>query len=833
MEIETDSGKKRRYNFKKIEKKWQDKWDKDQLYKAVDIPDKDNKFYILVMFAYPSGDIHIGHFRNYIVGDAIARYQMLNGKQVLHPFGWDAFGLPAERAAIKRKLHPDNWTYDNIDASRATLKKVGISFDWSREVVSCSPDYYKWTQWMFVQLFKKGLAYQKTGLVNWCPEDKTVLANEQVVDGKCERCDTLVVKKELKQWYFKITDYADRLIDDLDKLPGWPENVKTIQRDWIGRSYGAEIDFTIKETGEKLPIFTTRPDTIYGVTYMAIAPESPLVDRLNLVGENKEKVEQYRKNVQMRSEIDRAAETGEKDGVFTGKYAINPFNGEEIQLWVADYVLAGYGTGAVMAVPAHDSRDFLFAKKYNIPIKIVIHPDKETALNLSDMEDAYTDYGVMVNSGHFSGLAGREAIRKVTEYAEDKAFGRGRVNYKLRDWSISRQRYWGAPIPIIHCKKCGPVAVPESELPVLLPDTDNFMPKGRSPLADVAEFMNVKCPECGGKASRDPDTMDTFVCSSWYFLRYIDAHNDSEPFSKEKAKAWMPIDYYIGGISHATGHLIYFRFFQKFLKDIGWLEDDEPCAVLFNHGMVLDSGGEVMSKSKGNAVSPVKLMDQRGVDISRLGMFFTAPTEKEVLWSDDVIIGIEKFVINRFYPMASEYRGTKPDLKQYFKSETLSEYENSIYIKLNQTVNRITDDFKRLQFNTSIAALMELSRDFETSKIKNDDLNDYIILKAIILIAPMAPHLAEEMWEQCGFETSVFMASWPDYDPEAVQFESITIGVQVNGKLRGQVKLPVNSDGEAALKLALISNKIESHIAGKKIVKKIYIKNKILNIVVK
>ncbi len=823
---------KPRYDFKEIERRWQEAWENNGLYRAVDKPDGD-KFYMLVMFAYPSGDIHMGHFRNYIVGDAVARYHMMLGKDVLHPFGWDAFGLPAERAAIQRKLHPQDWTYNNIKVSRETLQKVGVSFDWSREVISCSPEYYKWTQWMFIQLFKKGLAYRKSGLVNWCPEDKTVLANEQVVDGKCERCDTPVVKRELTQWYFKITDYADRLIDDLDKLPDWPENVKTMQKEWIGRSHGAEIDFIIKETGEKLPIFTTRPDTIYGVTFMAIAPESPLIDRLHLEDEYKKKVDEYRKTAQMRSEIDRASATGEKDGVFTGKYAINPYNGDEIQLWVADYVLAGYGTGAVMAVPAHDSRDFLFAKKYDIPIKVVIHPDHVTPLDPSTMDDAFTEYGVMVNSDQFNGLEGEEAIKEVTDYAERKGFGRHKINYKLRDWLISRQRYWGAPIPIIHCPKCGPVEVPERELPVLLPKTDNFEPKGRSPLADVSEYMNVKCPNCGGEAERDPDTMDTFVCSSWYFLRYIDPNNDCAPFDKEKVKAWMPIDLYVGGITHATGHLIYFRFFQKFLKDIGWVTDDEPATVLFNHGMVMDSKGEVMSKSKGNVVSPVSLMEERGVDMSRLGMFFTAPTEREVLWNDEVIVGIEKFILNRFFPMCERYRDTHPDLKCYFKQADLDEYEWNIYIKLNQTIKRVSDDIGRLQFNTVIAALMELSREFDSAKIKNDNLNDSIILKSIQMIAPLAPHLAEEMWLKCGQTGSVFKSRWPEHDPDAVQFDMVTIAVQVNGKLRGEIEIARDSSQADVLKTAHEHGRVKSHIEDKKIIKEIYIKNRLVNIVVK
>ncbi|PKK83838.1 MAG: leucine--tRNA ligase [candidate division Zixibacteria bacterium HGW-Zixibacteria-1] len=821
-----------KYNFKEIESKWQKVWDEQQLYKAPDHP-RGEKYYMLVMFAYPSGDIHMGHFRNYILGDATARFQMMKGKDMLHPFGWDAFGLPAERAAIQRGLHPAEWTYKNIETSRKTLQTTGISFDWSREVTSCSPDYYKWTQWMFVQLFKKGLAYQKKGWVNWCPEDKTVLANEQVVDGKCERCDTQVEKKELTQWYFRITDYADRLIDGLDTLPGWPENVKMMQKDWIGRSYGLEVDFIIKETGEKMPIFTTRPDTIYGVTFMAIAPESPLVEKLNLKGEYKEKVEQYKKEVLMRSEIDRAAAVGEKDGVFTGKYAINPFNGEEIELWVADYVLAGYGTGAVMAVPAHDSRDFLFAKKYKIPIKVVIHPDAKTTLKVDEMDDAYTEYGVMVNSAHFDGLAGEEAIRGVGNYAEEKGIGRKKVNYKLRDWLISRQRYWGAPIPIIHCPKCGTVAVPEKDLPVLLPEVENYIPKGRSPLADVPEYMHVKCPDCGGEAQRDPDTMDTFVCSSWYYLRYADPHNEQKPFDNGKLDPWMPIDKYIGGITHATGHLIYFRFFQKFLKDIGWVKDEEPAVILFNLGMVMDAKGEVMSKSRGNVVSPIGLMDQRGIDISRLGMYFTAPSEKEVLWSDDVLVGIEKFVRNRFFPMTGQYRGSHPDLKSYFKLSDLSDYEKNTYIKLNQTVKRVSEDIDRLQFNTAIAALMELEHDYKPDQIKSDTLNDYIILKAIQLIAPLAPHLAEEMWQLCGNELSVFRSAWPDYDPDAVKFDTVTIAIQVNGKLRSDMEMLRDMAQDEVISAALKDTRVKAYTDGKEIIKKIYIPNRLVNIVIK
>ncbi len=822
-----------KYDFKRIESKWQQRWKKDRLFCAPDKPDRKNKFYMLEMFLYPSGDIHMGHFRNYIIGDAVARYQMMLGKDVLHPFGWDAFGLPAERAAIQRGIHPHEWTLANIEVSRKTLQDAGISYDWSREINSCLPDYYRWTQWMFVRLFKKGLAYRKRGFVNWCPEDQTVLANEQVVDGKCERCHTEVVKKDQVQWYFKITDYADRLIDDLDDLPDWPENVKTMQREWIGRSHGAEIDFVIEATGEKLPVFTTRPDTIYGVTFMAISPEAEIIERLNLSGEYAEKVAAYQKKAILRTDIERTAANEEKDGVFTGKFAVNPFNGEKVQLWVADYVLAGYGTGAVMAVPGHDTRDFAFARKYNIPIKIVIHPDEHTILKVDEMEDAFVEYGPMVNSGRFDGLAGEEAIATVTEYAEQKGWGRKKVNYKLKDWLISRQRYWGCPIPIIHCPKCGETTVPESDLPVLLPEVKNYQPRGRSPLADIPEYVNTQCPECGGEAKRDPDTMDTFVCSSWYYLRYLDPQNETEPFDKEKAASWLPIDLYVGGITHATGHLIYFRFFHKFLYDIGWTNEIEPAKRLFNHGMVLDADGEVMSKSKGNAISPILLIEERGVDISRLAMFFTAPSEKEVLWSDETVTGVEKFAINKLFPIAAKYHDTDPDLKHYFKRDDLGDYEKQIYIKLNQTIKRVTEDYERFQFNTAIAALMELVRDYRPDQIKNDRLNDYIVLKTIQLAAPIVPHMAEEMWEKAEQTETVFKTSWPEYDPVAIVTDEIEVAVQVNGKLRDTVCVPANADQETVEKTAFECQRVKTHTEGKQVVRTIFVKGRILNIVVK
>ena len=815
-----------KYNFKQIETKWQKRWKEENLFKAPKLPDPAKKFYMLEMFAYPSGDIHMGHFRNYIIGDAVARWKMMQGMDVLHPFGWDSFGLPAERAAIQRNIHPQKWTLSNIKISRETLQKVGISYDWDREVISSEPDYYKWTQWIFIQLFLKKLAYRKHGFVNWCPEDKTVLANEQVRDGRCDRCGSTVEKKEQEQWYFKITDYADRLVDSLDNLPHWPDNLKAMQREWIGRSYGAEIDFTLEGSKEKLPVFTTRPDTIYGVTFMAISPESEILKKLDIKEPFKAKVEEYRRKAMTKTDMERAAVTLDKDGVFTGAYAINPFNNEKVQLWVADYVLAGYGTGAVMGVPAHDTRDFAFAKKYNIPIKVVIKSGS------NNPDEAFIEYGPMVNSDKFDGLSGDEAVKAVIKFADEKGFGRFQKHFKLKDWSISRQRYWGCPIPIIHCNKCGLVEVPEKDLPVLLPTVENYLPKGRSPLADVSEFMNVKCPKCGGEAHRDPDTMDTFVCSSWYFLRYLDAHNDKEPFDKETTQ-WLPINLYVGGITHATGHLIYFRFFQKFLKDIGWTRHDEPVDRMFNHGMVSDSEGEIMSKSKGNVVSPIDLINERGVDISRLGMFFTAPSEKEVLWSSDTLTGVEKFVINKFYPLVEKITDSKPDLKKRFKKSDLSKSDWNLYIKLNQTIKRVQESYEQLQFNTAIAALMELVRDFEQSKTDSNVLNDYIILKAAQLIAPMAPHLAEEIWQEFGNSGSIFKSNWPEYDSNAIVGDSVEIAIQVNGKLRDSVTVAADTDQETVEKAAFASSKVLAFTENKQIVKKIYVPGRILNIVVK
>ena len=815
------------YPFKEIEAKWQKQWEESKIYQAPDHPQK--KYYLLVMYAYPSGDIHMGHFRNFIIGDTVARYKMMHGYQVLHPFGWDAFGLPAELAAIKRKIHPKEWTMDNVQVSDTTLRRCGISFDWSREVVTCLPDYYKWTQWMFLKLFERGLAYRGTALVNWCPDCKTVLANEQVEQGKCWKCDSVVEEKELEQWFFRITDYAEKLLDGLDKLDGWPENVKTLQRNWIGKSQGLEIDFRIEGNDQKVSVFTTRPDTIYGVTFMAIAPENKLLKTLNMDAAHRKAVETYIREARKKTEIDRAA-AGEKDGVFTGAYAINPLSGERVQLWVADYVLATYGTGIVMGVPAHDQRDFEFCKKYGIPLKVVIEPPGIKLL-ADNMTEAYTEPGTMVNSGIFNALDSVEGISWVNEYVKQKGFGRLKTNYKLRDWLISRQRYWGAPIPMIHCDSCGVVPVPESDLPVLLPEGDiDFLPKGRSPLADSKQFMDVQCPKCGAKASRDPDTMDTFVCSSWYFLRYMDAHNSQEPFSKQKAEEWLPVDKYIGGIEHACGHLIYFRFFTKFLHDIGWLKVDEPTIELFNHGMVLDKEGKVMSKSAGNVVSPLYVIEKHGADAARIAMYFAAPSEREILWSEDGLVGATRF-LSRVYRFAEAVKDT--EAKQKITLKGLSDTDIAAYRKINQVIKKVEEDIGSLQLNTAIASMMELLNVMDDLDPKTSRVLRFCVERLTQLVGPFAPHMAEDIWQMLGRKDSLFKSEWPSYDSDAIVEEQVTFVVQVNGKLRASMIIPLDTPEKKAKELALSDEKVKKSLQGKKVVKAIFVPNKLVNLVVK
>ncbi|OQX51959.1 MAG: leucine--tRNA ligase, partial [Candidatus Cloacimonas sp. 4484_209] len=774
--------------FKEIEEKWQKKWKEIGLYKTPDKPR--NKFYLLEMFAYPSGDIHIGHFRNYTLGDVVWRYKRMQGFQILHPFGWDAFGLPAEQAAITHKESPYKWTMNNISRSKDTLKKLGISYDWQREVVTCDPDYYKWTQWIFLKLYEKGLCYRAHTFVNWCPVCKTVLANEQVVQGRCWRCHSPVEKKETEQWFIKITDYAERLLNGIDKLEGYPENVRTIQRNWIGRSEGCEIIFKLENTNINLPVFTTRPDTIYGVTFIVIAPEHKVLKEMIQRSSKKKDIEDYIKKSLMKTEIERTDATKEKDGVFTGLYAINPFSNEKVEVWVADYVLASYGTGIVMAVPAHDQRDFEFARKYHIPIKVVINPVGKN-LKAKEMSNAYTEAGVMVNSGPFSGMDSISGISKAIEYMEERGFGKRKVTYRIRDWLISRQRYWGAPIPIIHCDKCGIVPVPEDDLPVLLPDESkvDFIPKGRSPLEDVPEFYNVKCPKCGGEAKRDVDTIDTFLDSSWYYLRYLSPKENNVIFKKEEAKKWLPVDLYIGGIEHAAGHLIYYRFISMFLYDLGLVESEEPAIKLFNQGMVLDEKGEVMSKSKGNVVSPRALIDKEGVDVSRIALLFFAPPGREILWQEKGLKGARRF-LGRFYTLAESI--TKYDID--LKTDLMSEKENDLYRAVEQTTKRVTVDIERMDFNTAIAALMELLNTMYLFTERELPVFQYALMRFTVLLAPFAPHFAEEVYSRFGKYDSVFYEAWPVYDKSAIVDEEVTIVIQVNGKVRSRVQVPVNTE---------------------------------------
>ncbi len=809
-----------RYDFRAIEEKWRRQWAERDLYRTPEPPKR--KYYVLEMFAYPSGDIHIGHFRNYSIGDVAARYRMMAGHDVLHPFGWDAFGQPAEGAAIKHGIAPRTWTIRNIETGKKTLQRMAISYDWEREIRTCEPDYYTWTQWVFLQLHQAGLAYQSSSMVNWCSKCETILSDEQAAGGECWRCHGPVVQKWLDRcWFFRYTKYAERLLKDVDRLTGWPENVRTMQRNWIGRSEGAEIDFTL-DVGEKVAVFTTRPDTIYGVTFMALSPESPLASRF---AKERPEIDAYIQKALKRTEEERAK--ADKDGVFTGRFVVNPFNGEKAQLWVADYVLAGYGTGLVMGVPAHDRRDFEFAKKYGIPIKVVIgNPDPAT------MKEAFVDEGPMKNSGPFDGLPNVEGIRKVTEYAAQMGFGRFKTNYKLRDWLISRQRYWGCPIPIIHCAKCGAQPVPERDLPVVLPsDVQSLMPKGRSPLADSPEFMKATCPKCGAAAERDTDTMDTFMCSSWYQNRYVDARNDREPWSKDAAKAWLPVDLYIGGVEHACGHLLYFRFITKVLYDRGLLPVDEPVVRLFNHGMVKDKDGRIMSKSLGNVISPNQLFDQWGVDVARLAMFFFAPSSDEIKWDPAGVAGANRFALRLWDLMedlAPKVRGVTG------KPVAVSEPFKKIRRKTHQLIRKMTDACEGdLAFNTVISTMMELLNLFDDFKPQGEALVLRETAEAITkVIAPLAPFLGEEFWEWLGGTGGVFRSGWPAYDPAAVQLDELEIVIQVNGKLRSKVTVPASATDDQIRAAALADEALKKSLDGKAPKKVIVVRGRLVNVVV-
>lgn len=820
------------YDFDKIERKWQEKWNDKNNFHGEDFSNK-QKYYMLVMFPYPSGKLHMGHVRNYSIGDVIARAKRMQGFNVLHPIGFDAFGLPAENAAIKHGIPPKEWTINNMAEMEEQLKRLGFSYDWQREVKTCLPDYYKWTQWMFLQMYKNGLAYKKKSFVNWCPSCETVLANEQVVDGECERCGTAVGKKNLEQWYFKITDYAERLLNDIEKLKGWPEKVKTMQENWIGKSTGALIDFSIEGREEKIKVFTTRPDTVFGVTYLVIAPEHPLVKELIKGTQYETQVNEFIEKMQFINEVTRTSSDLEKEGVFTGAYAINPVNGERIPILTANYVLVEYGTGAVMAVPAHDERDFDFAKKYNLPIKLVITPEDET-IDANNMKAAYTEDGLMINSDQFTGMKNREAYNKIVEYLKDKGVADFKVNYRLRDWLISRQRYWGAPIPMIYCEKCGEVPVPEEQLPVMLPEDVVFTGKGESPLTTSEKFMNTTCPKCGGRATRERDTMDTFVCSSWYFLRYTDALNTEKPFDFDKAKYWMDVDQYVGGVEHAILHLLYSRFFTKALYDFKISPVDEPFKNLLTQGMVLKDGAK-MSKSKGNIVSPEEIVSQYGADTARLFIMFAAPPERDLEWSDQGVEGCFRF-LNRVWRLVDELA---PKCKEINTLDTtkLSKEDKELRRLLHNVIKKVTEDVtERFNFNTAISSTMELVNALYQYKEK-DNANLEVLAEAlkdlILLLAPFVPHITEELWEMMGNTTSVHEEMWPSYDEEALIRDEIEIVVQVNGKLKGKIMVPTNANNDEVLLIAKSEEKIIQSIQDKQIIKEIVVPGKIVNIVVK
>ena len=801
-----------RYRPETVEARWRNHWEASESFRLGDVPSDAKKYYCLEMFPYPSGRIHMGHVRNYSIGDVIARYKRMRGYTVLHPMGWDAFGLPAENAAIAHGVHPAKWTIDNTNYMRSQLKRMGLSYDWSREVLTCSPEYYRWNQWFFIRMFKKGLAYRKSSFVNWCDSCGTVLANEQVLDGDvCWRCDSPVTQKKLDQWFFRITAYSDELLKGCDALPGWPERVTTMQRNWIGRSEGLEVDFRIEGSGESIKIFTTRPDTLFGVTFMSLAPNHPMAEALTADKEGLARV------------LSHYGDQTLKEGVFTGRYAINPLTGDRVPIWIANFVLLEYGTGAVMAVPAHDQRDFEFARKYGIDIKVVIDPeDKPDAASLAE---AYTDPGILTASGDFSGMKSVEAKRAISEFVETKGFGRRAINYRLRDWGVSRQRYWGTPIPIIYCEACGAVPVPEERLPVLLPDDVELTGKGASPLARSEAFVNVACPSCGMPARRETDTMDTFVDSSWYFMRYTsprssdslpDSPPEDSPVVTEQANRWLPVDQYIGGIEHAVLHLLYSRFFTRVIRDLGLAAVDEPFLNLLTQGMVLKDGAK-MSKSKGNVVDPDYLIGKYGADTARLFSLFAAPPENDLVWSDQGVDGAHRF-LHRIWAIV--YRNlAHADLSRSFNSACLNSSARDIYRKTHQTVRKVTEDMERdFHFNTAIAALMELVNALSAFEAKDDadrGVMRYSLERLLLMLAPFAPHIAEELWDALGNASGGLVnAPWPQWDEEAAREDEIELVIQLNGKLRARAMVPAESGEDDLKRIALSHEKIVEALGG-------------------
>lgn len=820
-----------KYSPKNVEEKWQKFWEADKSFKATEDKGKE-KYYLLEMFPYPSGRIHMGHVRNYSIGDVIARFKRMKGCNVLHPMGWDAFGMPAENAAIQHKSHPAKWTYENIDYMRGQLKKMGFSYDWDRELATCDVEYYKWEQLIFLQMYKKGLAYKRNSFVNWCPKCETVLANEQVEDGCCWRCDSGVVQKELDQWFFRITDYAEELLDHTYKLGGWPERVLTMQRNWIGKSCGCEIDFPVEGRLTGIKVFTTRQDTLYGATFMSLAAEHPMALELT-TREQKEKVEEFIDRVKKTDKETRTAENFEKEGVFTGSFCINPVTNRRMPIYLANFVLTDYGTGAVMAVPTHDQRDFEFARKYGLPLQVVIRPEGES-LDPEAMTEAFTADGVMVNSGRFDGLKSSEAKEKIADFLEKEGIGKKTVNFRLRDWGISRQRYWGNPIPVIYCDLCGVVPVPEKDLPVVLPMDAVFTGEGGNPLAIVESFVNVACPQCGELARRETDTMDTFVESSWYFLRYCSPDFTAGPIDKEKAEYWMSVDQYIGGIEHAVLHLLYARFFAKVLRDLGHCAIDEPFSNLLTQGMVIKDGAK-MSKSKGNVVDPDLLIQKYGADTARLFSLFAAPPEKDLDWNDQGVEGSYRF-LNRVWKLVHELL---PIFTQAgaIDAASLGEEGRALRRTVHKTIRKVTEDIEdRFHFNTAIAAIMEMVNAIQAFEPKNDPANAPVLKEAleslVLMLAPFVPHVASELWERLGNAEGAEKAGWPSFDPAIAADEELLVVVQVNGKLRSKVIVPASAGEQEMKEAALADMRVKPFIEGKAIRKVICVPGKLVNIVV-
>ena len=836
-----------------IEQKWQRRWAETGAFEVTEDPSR-AKFYCLEMFAYPSGHAHVGHVRNYMIGDIVARLKRMQGFNVLHPFGWDAFGLPAENAAIKNNLHPETWTLSNIAHMKGQLQRLGISYAWGREIATCLPEYYRWNQWLFLRMLERDLAYRRRSTVNWCPSCQTVLANEQVVDGACWRCGTPVTTRELEQWFLRITRYADELLDATKTLTDWPEKVLTMQQNWIGRSEGVQVTFPVAESGRAgsrgIDIFTTRIDTIYGATFVLLAPEHPLVDEFLRDAPNAEELQAARARYRAQDRLARMAGEVEKEGFDTGRKAINPFTGAEVPIWVANFVLGEYGTGAIMAVPAHDERDFEFARRYHLPIRVVVQPLEGQPLESATLDAAFTEYGRSFASGEFSGLPSEEAWKRMADHAEAQGFGRRTTQYRLKDWGISRQRYWGTPIPVIHCPSCGIVPVPDSDLPVVLPTVTEFTGRGDSPLAQVEDWVNVPCPKCGGAARRETDTMDTFVDSSWYFYRFCDPHNASLPFDPAKVRYWTPVDFYSGGVEHAILHLIYSRFFCRVFRDLGMVDHDEPFARLLTQGMVLKDGA-VMSKSRGNVVDPDDMIQKYGADALRLYVMFVAPPEKEVEWTDSGLEGSFRFlarVWRAVEPLTGVVRGHRltPEI-----AAALDADHRALRRKTHQTIERVTVDlYPRAHLNTAVAALMELVNDLyaftdkvgitKQGKHTGSDVPEHtraVLAEAVeslvLMLSPFVPHMAEELWEMLGHADGVVAAGWPVADAAVAREESIEIPVQVNGKVRGRVTVPADATEEALEAAALADPQVQTHLQGRTVSKVVVARRRLVSIVVK